>query len=57
MNTLFEEFENEEMKKARQDYNTMIGEGILEETAGVLLAEAYGEAVAKKIVAEAKGWD
>lgn len=57
MNTLFEELENEEMKKARQDYNTMLGEGILEETAGVLLAEAYGEAVAKKIVAEAKGWD
>ena len=57
MNTLFEEFENEEMKKARQDYNTMIGEGILEETAGVLLAEKYGETLARKIVTELRGWD
>lgn len=44
-------------KEAREAYNTMVGEGVPEETAGILLAEKYGESLAKKIVAELKGWD
>lgn len=52
---LFNFDENE--KKAREDYNTMLGEGVLEERAGILLAEKYGETLARKIVKETRGWD
>ena len=44
-------------KEAREAYNTMVGEGVPEETAGVLLAEKYGETLARKIVTELRGWD
>ena len=44
-------------KEARETYNTMVGEGVPEETAGVLLAEKYGETLARKIVTELRGWD
>ena len=44
-------------RKARKEYNTMLGEGIPEETAGILLAEKYGESLARKIVTELRGWD
>lgn len=52
------DFEEEKIEvKARYDYNLMLGEGVLEETAGILLAEKYGGTVAKRIVNEMKGWD
>ncbi len=39
-------------KEAQEAYNTMVGEGVPEETAGVLFAEKYGETLARKIVTE-----
>ena len=42
-------------KEAREAYNTMVGEGVPEETAGILLAEKYGETLARKIVTELRG--
>ena len=54
---LFDYEVEDKERKARREYNTMLGEGVLEETAGILLAEKYGESLAKKIVAELKEWD
>ena len=52
------DFEEEKIEvKARYDYNLMLGEGVPEETAGILLAEKYGETLARKIVTELRGWD
>ena len=44
-------------KEVREAYNTMVGEGVPEETAGILLAEKYGETLARKIVTELRGGD
>ena len=54
---LFDYEVEDKERKARREYNTMLGEGILEETAGILLAEKYGETLARKIVTELRGWD